>query len=65
MLVPRRLTVPLCTVRIEHSCRLPSARRALSTSPARWPVYRTCREECFTLSTGRNVSRTHSPIAVS
>jgi hypothetical protein len=39
----RRLTVPLCTVRIERSCRLPLARHGFSTSPVRWGVYRTCR----------------------
>jgi hypothetical protein len=71
----RRLTVPLCTVRIEHSCRLPVARRALSTSPARWPVYRTClnrvrcvaagmfmrKSACSPMSNGASTPRSSRP----
>ena len=43
-LPPRSLTMPLCTVRIEHPAARPG-RRAFSTSPACWLVLLTCRIE--------------------
>lgn len=42
-LLPRSLTVPLCTVRIEHPAARPWPGVRSRLSPACWLVYRTCR----------------------